>query len=262
LGHPITHMKPAFPLARLCLAVGIALVLNQKLIAQDLSEGLVAYWPLDVVEGDKTPDLANGYSLSPYFGAAHTLTNGNAVTLVAGHKGKAASFDNANQILLGYVASAGDDLPINKHPAITVAYWVKGAAAQNDRRMFSEGNLNSNNPLFNIGSNTGGGMVDLFFRQQPSAAELATGYGDFGGGSHLLSGGVAFDDTWHLITLVQQDDGTRMLYIDGVADTLALPTKPAGNWNVNATSVGGILRSTAGAWVTASIDDVGFGNAL
>jgi hypothetical protein len=42
-----------------------------------------------------------------------------------------------------------------------------------------------------------------------------------------------------------------------VADGLAIPAKPAGNWNVNATSVGGILRSTAGAWVTAQIDEVG-----
>jgi hypothetical protein len=56
--------------------------------------------------------------------------------------------------------------------------------------------------------------------------------------------------------LVQQVDGTRTLYIDGVADGLAIPAKPAGAWNVNATSVGGILRSSAAAWVTGLIDDV------
>jgi hypothetical protein len=37
---------------------------------------------------------------------------------------------------------------------------------------------------------------------------------------------------------------------------LAVPVKPAGLWNVNATSIGGILRLTAVSWVTGLIDDV------
>src|SRR4051812_10227367 len=103
------------------LCTGAALFLTSNLNAQpaasDLGDGLVAYWPLDSVEGDKTPDRVHGYNLAPYFGASHTLTNGNAITLVAGKKGKAVSFADMNQVLLAYTAAATDDLPINKNPA-------------------------------------------------------------------------------------------------------------------------------------------------
>jgi hypothetical protein len=227
-------------------------------LAQSLADGLVAYWPLDAVVGDKTPDLVSGYDLSPYFGAGHTLTNGSAIALVPGYRSNAVSFVNANQTLLAYLPQPTDDLPINKHAALTVSLWVNGPANQTDRRVFSEANVNNNNPLFNIGTpnNGSGGTVDLFFRQQPTQAEMDMGFGNFGGGTHLLSGATAFDDTWHHVTLVQQEDGSRTLYIDGVADSLVIPAKPAGNWNVNATSVGGILRLTAVSWVTALIDDV------
>ena len=34
-----------------------------NLNAQSLRNGLVAYWPLDEVQGTKTPDLVNGYDM-------------------------------------------------------------------------------------------------------------------------------------------------------------------------------------------------------
>ncbi|HXG46357.1 MAG TPA: LamG domain-containing protein [Methylomirabilota bacterium] len=224
--------------------------------AQSLADGLVAYWPLDVVVGGKTPDVVGGYDLSPYVGPAHTLTNGDAITLTAGYRSNCVSFVAANRVLLGYVAGANDELPINQHPALTIAFWVNAPAGQNDLRMFSEGNINNNNPLFNIGTSSSGGGIDLFFRQQPTPAELAAGYGNFGAGSHLVTGGAAYDNTWHQVVLVQQVDGTRTIYIDAVADSLGLPVKPEGLWNVNATSIGGILRASAAAWSTALIDEV------
>jgi len=242
------------PLVLLCLLTGLV----REAAGQSLADGLVSYWPLDTVVGDKTPDLVSAYDLSPYFSGSHTLTNGSAIVLVPGIRSNAVSFVNANQVLLGYIAQPTDDLPINKHAAMTVSLWVNGAANQTDRRVFSEANVNGNNPLFNIGThNTGAsGQADLFFRQQPTQAEIDMGFGNFGGGTHLYSGATAFDNTWHHIVLVQQEDGARTLYIDGVQDGLAVPAKPAGRWNVNATSIGGILRQTAVAWVTALIDDV------
>jgi hypothetical protein len=241
----------------LCLAFVVNLIfLSTRCSAQPLADGLVAYWPLDVVIGDKTPDLVSGYDMSAYAGASHTLTNGSAIVLTSGYRSNCVSFDVAKQTLLGYIAGPADDLPINKHAALTISFWVNAPTAQPDRRPFSEGNVNNNNPLFNIGTSSGSGGVDLFFRQQPSAAEIAAGYGDFGAGSHIVSAGTAYNNTWHHVMLVQQADGTRTLYLDGVADSLAVPAKPAGNWNVNATSIGGILRQSAAAWVTALIDDV------
>ena len=51
------------------LAAALSGALYSEVNAQNLSEGLVSYWPLDVVVGGKTPDLVNGYDLSPYIGA-------------------------------------------------------------------------------------------------------------------------------------------------------------------------------------------------
>jgi len=250
-----THRR-GFSLVSLLLGLSSCMVVESS--AQSLAEGLVSYWPLDAVVGDKTPDLVSGYDLSAYVGASHTLTNGNGIVLAAGYRSNCVSFVNANQTLLAYLGQPSDDLPINKHPALTISLWVNAPANQTDRRVFSEANVNNNNPLFNIGTPQGGagGQVDLFFRQQPTQAEIDQGYGNFGGGAHQLSSGTAYDGTWHHVVLVQQEDGTRTLFIDGAADGLAIAAKPAGLWNVNATSIGGILRLTAVSWVTALIDDV------
>jgi hypothetical protein len=56
--------------------------------------------------------------------------------------------------------------------------------------------------------------------------------------------------------MIWQADGTRMFYIDGVADDLAIPAKEAGTFNVNDTTIGGILRASPGFWVTGLIDEV------
>ena len=47
-----------------------------------------------------------------------------------------------------------------------------------------------------------------------------------------------------------------MIYIDGVADPLAIPAKAAGTWNVNDTTIGGILRASPSHWITGLIDEV------
>src|SRR5262245_34355295 len=54
-----------------------------------LSEGLVSYWPLDEVLGDKTPDLVSGYDM--------VLNNLTAADLVAGKLNKCFSFSNARK---------------------------------------------------------------------------------------------------------------------------------------------------------------------
>jgi len=61
---------------------------------------------------------------------------------------------------------------------------------------------------------------------------------------------------WHHFAFVQQDDGSRTIYIDGVADPLAIPAKAAGAWNVNDTTIGGILRASPSHWITGLIDEV------
>src|SRR6266446_4919181 len=96
--------------------------------AQTLGIDLVAYWPLDEVQGNKTPDLVSGYDM--------TLNNLTTNDLVAGISGNCFSFSNARQTLLSRVHSASEDLPINKHDAFTVSLWTKvNGTGQNDLRV-------------------------------------------------------------------------------------------------------------------------------
>jgi hypothetical protein len=214
---------------------------TQPVFAQALTNGLVAYWPLDELQAGKTPDVVSGYDMQ-----ARNLV---ATNVVAGVRSNAFSFFNARQTLLSRVHAAGDELPINKHPAYTISMWTKvNGPGQVDLRVFSEANTGVSDPLFNIGThNTGGsGQVDLLIRQSGSTQV-----------GHILTTAEPFDDTWHHIVFVQQADGTRTFYIDGVADDLAIGAKDtAFNYNFNDTTIGGILRASPSHWVTGLIDEV------
>ncbi|MAH96728.1 MAG: hypothetical protein CMI66_11225, partial [Pedosphaera sp.] len=207
--------------------------------ADPVAEGLVAHWPLDVIQGTKTPDKVNGYDME--------LTNLSESDVVAGKVGNAFSFSNERQTLLSRVHEADEDLPANKHESYTLSMWVNVVGeGQNDLRIFSEGNTSNSNPLFNMGTHNGGadGSLDFYLRQ--------SGWDTFG---HAYSEQQPFDGTWRHIAFVQTN-GARTLYVDGVADALEIPDKPEGDWLVNNSSIGGILRAAASHWATGLIDEV------
>ena len=221
----------------------VAQVKNEGLVSVFPPEAtdLVAHWPMDEVQGGKTPDVVSGYDL--------TLNNLTAADLVDGKSGKAFSFANAKQTLLSRVHGANDDLPANKHEAFTITMWAKIPVPQTDLRLFSEAfTPNNNNPLFNLGTHTTGanGAVDTYFRN-----------GSFEAGTHQQTTAEPFDDTWHHITFVQAADGTRKLYVDGALDDVQLLARPAGSRiPANDTTIGGILRASPSHWVTGLIDEV------
>lgn len=209
-----------------------------------LKDGIVAYWPLDEVVGAKTPDLVSGYDME--------LANLTAADLVDGKRGKAFSFAFARQTLLKRVNAPGEQLPINQHPAFTITMWVNVAGTgQSDLRFFSEGSTTNNDPLFNLGTdNTGAtGSVDIFLRRAGWTTV-----------NHIKTEQTPLDGTWKHVTFVQSEDGTRALYFDGVKDSLEIPAKEAGDWGVNTTTIGGILRANPTHWVTGLIDDVALWN--
>ncbi len=234
------------PLARtVVLALGIAFE-TSLVSAQTLTNGLIAYWPLDQVQGAKTPDVVNGYDMD--------LNNLTASDLVDGKRGKAFSFDTTRKTLLSRVHSATDELPANKHDSFTVCMWtmvdyanqLDNGSPVTDRRVFSEASTTSSDPLFNIGTHTSGAdaSVDLYLRQSGWTTV-----------NHIHSTAQPFDGQWHHIAFVQEA-GVRRIYIDGVLDDLQIPDKPAGVWKVNDTTIGGILRASASHQVTGLIDDV------
>lgn len=229
------------PIPRAGLFAALAVFTTATTSQAALSDGLVSYWPLDEVQGAKTPDLVSGYDM--------TLNNLTAADLVDGKVGKCFSFSNAKQTLLSRVHGPNDDLPANKNAAFTISFWANvNGTGQTDLRLFSEGfTPNNNNPLFNLGTDSTGasGKADIYIRQ--------AGWTDV---NHIKTTAEPYDGTWHMVTFVQQVDGSRKIYIDGVADELEIPAKPAGTWNLNDTTIGGILRASASHWVTGLIDDV------
>ena len=212
-------------------------------IFPSLGNGLVAYWPLDEVQGSKTPELVNGYDME--------LTNLSAEDVVEGRIGNAFSFSNEKQTLLSRVHDEADQLPANKHDSHTISMWSKvDGNGQNDLRLFSEANTGNSNPLFNIGTDSGGasGSMDFYIRQSgwPTV-------------NHIKSSAEPYDGEWHHVVFVQEE-GERRVYVDGELDDVTLEAKPEGTFNVNDTTIGGILRSSASHWVTGLIDDVAIWN--
>jgi hypothetical protein len=225
---------------RMGLALVVVAVATVTIAQADLSDGLVSYWPLDDVVGTTTPDLVSGYDME--------LNNLTADDLIDGREGRAFLFDSARQTMLSRVHSPGEQLPINQHPALTISFWANvTGTGLNDLRLFSEGSTVDNNPLFNLGTaNTGdNGTVDFYFRQ--------SGWAEV---NHLRSVTEPLDGTWRHIAFVQQEDGARALYVDGVLDPVEIPAKEPGEWRVNTTTMGGILRANPSHWLTGAMDEV------
>lgn len=218
----------------------VAITLSAITSKADLKEGLVSYWPLDEIQGSKTPDLISGYDMEIF-----NLTSDD---VVEGRYGSAFSFENARNTILSRIHEPGDDLPANKHESFSISMWVNVAGqGQNDLRVFSEGSDENNNPLFNIGTHNQGanGTVDFFIRN--------SGWSTVG---HIYSEQEAFDSEWRHLLFVQ-DGPTRSLYVDGQLDSLAITDRPEeGEFPVNNTSIGGIQRSVQSHWVTGLIDEV------
>ena len=165
-----------------------------------------------------------------------------------GQTGMAFEFSFDRQTLLSRVHQAGEDLPANQHESWTLSIWAKlEGTGQNDLRIFSEGNTEDSNPLFNLGTHNQGasGQLDVYIRQD--------GWPVVG---HIYTVGEPFDGDWHHIVFVQEN-GARAVYIDGELDGIeGLSEKPEGDWLVNNTSIGGILRASASHWVNGVLDEV------
>jgi len=236
----------------------VAALVITSFSAPNITNGLVAYWPLDTVVGSKTPDLVSGYDM--------TLVNMTAAgNLVPGKWGNAFSFTNATHTILQRVDNPGEDLPIYNKPSFTISMWVNGDPNQTDRRVWSEGSTANNNPLFNLGTPHGGsgGNLDSFVRN--NSGTIGVGTTPPGGSSgHYYTVANVFDDTWHNIVYVQRVVGgvtNGALYVDGALD----PTVPDPVWplTLNTTTIGGILRSSASSWYSGLIDEVAvWGRAL
>ncbi|HOY60272.1 MAG TPA: hypothetical protein PK640_19305, partial [Verrucomicrobiota bacterium] len=215
------------------------------LLAADVRQGLVSYWPLDAMSADftTTADLVSGFDLNlvGWFDAAG---------VVPGKRGSAFSFDGSSQYAYRTTEPGADDrLPISRAERYTIMFWVKGAANQSDRRVFSESNFNDadNDILVNIGTHNSGadGTIDLFYRNSAGTAQM----------NHLHSAGTAYDNTWHHVALVDLS-GAVTVYLDGTNTFTATYTREA-TLIQDTTSVGAVLRSSGvAAYFRGTVDEL------
>ncbi len=216
---------------------------------ETLKDDLVSYWPLDEIQGNKTPDLASGFDF--------LVLNLSASDQIPGKFGTAFNFKKVNKAHLVRNHDPADDLPAMKNDSFTLAYWVRATAAgQSDLRFFSEGSnlTNDGTPLFTMGTVPRGenNSVDVFIRDK-------NGFPVF---NHGATGATPLDGLdWHHVAFVQtaqpDNSATREVYIDGVLDTIAIPNKPA-NFihNMNTTAIAAVVRTGDVAHVDGDIDEV------
>lgn len=239
-------------LRHVVLPVASAVLIIHSSQAQELTDGMIGYWPLDEVIAGKSPDKTGNSDME--------VKNINEEDIIEGRWGNAYSFDAGRNSILEYISEPDDVLPLAQYQDFSISLWVKGDAfgQEGDRRVFSEGSTQNNNPLFNLGTANNGNSeeLDIFVR------------GNNGTVNHLRSEGLPFDNEWRHIVYVQMDndysvyiDGEISL-VDGFEDNPGVrPIVDEGQpYRVNTTTIGGIRRAAASHWFTGLIDDVAVWN--
>ena len=206
----------------------------------NLQAGLIAYWPMDDFESVNNRTLDTTANLQHLGGIGIQASN-----VIAGVRSNAFNFNGAASNFVARIHTGGEALPAYNYPACTVAMWVKGSyVGQSDRRVFVESSTNNNNPLFGLGTHTGGTgpEVDLYIRNNDGGNPV----------NHLRGRLPAFDGNWHHIAFVD-NNGNTTLYVDGILDTNINYAR--GTMTLNAVSLSGLLRATYGIGFIGSIDD-------
>ncbi|MEO7423775.1 MAG: DUF2341 domain-containing protein [Fibrobacteria bacterium] len=136
---------------------------------------------------------------------------------------------------------------IHNSTAYTLLGWVKGAAAQTDKKFLSEGSTASANPLVTIGTDVAGanGKVDLYYRNDDGTTQVI---------NHGQTSATAFDNSWHHFAVVDSD-GTYVVYLDGASSRTGSYTKASKALNVF--SIGAQKKAAASLFFAGSIDEVG-----
>lgn len=208
----------------------------------NLTNGIVAYWPLDGIAGVKTPDLVSAYDM--------TVNNMGGTNIVAGKWGNALSFDKTKSQYARRIHAGGDALPSYSRSNFTVSIWVKASIANGGGWAFTESRSDgNNNPAFCLGmfNNINQGL-DAFVRSD--AGQPA--------GDHRISFTPVWDDAWHNVVWVQHDAGglpKAQLFIDGVLDG-ANNLNPVYPVTPNNTALASFARATPGQFFTGLIDEV------
>lgn len=156
----------------------------------------------------------------------------------------ALDFDGSSQYIR---VTQNSGLPIYNDTSYSVCGWVK-APAQDDKRIFSEGQTGSNNTLLTIGSGrTADGKTDkvlVFIRTDASTVLL-----------NVYSTTTVFDSTWHFFCWVD-NNGDADLYIDGTLDATNFNYTRSGSFTLNRTGIAAIIRASISYYLDGELFDI------
>ncbi|MEI8045524.1 MAG: LamG-like jellyroll fold domain-containing protein, partial [Verrucomicrobiota bacterium] len=221
------------------LAVLPALTVN-------LGNGLVSYWPLDVVTNlpPTTPDVYRGNDMA--------LISMDSSNLTSGPFNQALTFNGSSQYLNrthGFSREIGG-LPVYTAPGgYSVAMWLKGAPQAANRLLFAMGNSTNNNPSVWIATDryASGNKLCIYIKTVTGAALL----------SLRDTASTVLDNRWHHIAWVD-NKGDATFYVDGTPDSANFAyTAPSPElMPLDLTRIGATARSTPGNYFSGAIDEV------
>ena len=215
---------------------------------QSVTNGLVSFYPLDHLTYGTltTPDIIGGRDL--FLSPATTAANIVPANRPIGAPGASSNCFNLNQVggatVLYYNTKGQNPLDI-KNPLVsdflpfcnqlnaTMSFWIKSAATGTDLRFMGEAaNDGNNDPLWLWGDHSSkDGAAHLFMRLRS-----ATNYYSMSDGTSqspvigtftdvgymtqdtAMTTNTLMDGTWHLFTVVIDNQGFVDVYIDGTRD--------------------------------------------
>lgn len=122
----------------------------------------------------------------------------------------------------------------------------RSSAAGADIALYSEANSGTNNPTFHIDYKTAisGKQLTVTVRNDANVAQLAT----------VLSTTLSEKQVWHDFVWTD-NNGTCVLYINGVADATNFNYTPAGTYMLDRSSIGVVERGTPTNYFAGSLAD-------
>jgi hypothetical protein len=244
---PIQKRPFAVMLAALAAALAAIATTSQAQSLQDLTNGLVDYYPLDQLSPgttNVTPDLLNRRDL--------LMTGMSANNIVAGsHSGMGDSTAVMNcpnspgptvMVYEGTGQSAldgsGDFLPFINQRGATMNFWIKGnpAGLGNDLRVMAEcANNGDGQPFFSLSTQPAGQnntSLGYFLRESgPVTDPNGVSANKFDDGTYQTppfnyiwsqssqyTTNVLFDNNWHMLTTEIETNGDVHVFVDGNYD--------------------------------------------
>jgi hypothetical protein len=210
--------------------------------APNLTNGLVAYYPCDVVTGtSKTPDLVSAYNMQLYGGMTGT-------NLITGQWGSGLQF---HKVPLQYgfrTATPTDLVPVFRRTNCTISAWVKGVSGS--FVAFTSGNSTDNDTQLSFGCNFST-KFSIYFRTDGNV--VLNGWSN--------TGADVWDDTWHNVVYVQHDVGGSLvanIYVDGVLDPIV--PKPNYQITVNGDGFAWLPRPSGSSGAEVALDEMCYWN--